>query len=269
KVGRDGCVIERLIGEAVEGAVRVVGGAEKVIPPRLPKLPPPPTRASACVASANAATAASTIVKTRKRPMADPSSPRCRERLQYGALAPPCKGGSCRAPISRQNQQKPRTPRICRDFAPGLPSAIRNRGCAIPIDLSRRAKGPRQEVGHEESLKRTGRDIRGGRNDDRHRQAGRGLLLVHPGDHRRRRGRSRHRRRDEQSAARPTANGLCGARADRVFGRHLYAAHRASARHLPHRARAGERWIQEGESLRLTGIRRQTTEETRPTSVPC
>ena len=37
----------RLKGCAVPGAVVVLGGAEKVRPPREPELPPPPTRASA------------------------------------------------------------------------------------------------------------------------------------------------------------------------------------------------------------------------------
>jgi hypothetical protein len=39
-----GCVIERCKGAAVEGAVAVGGGAENV---RVPRLPPPLTRASA------------------------------------------------------------------------------------------------------------------------------------------------------------------------------------------------------------------------------
>jgi hypothetical protein len=37
----------RLNGCAAFGAVDVLGGAEKVLPPREPELPPPPTRASA------------------------------------------------------------------------------------------------------------------------------------------------------------------------------------------------------------------------------
>jgi hypothetical protein len=44
-----GCVIDFSIG-AVRGAVLVAGGLEYVREPRLPKLPPPPTRASAVVA---------------------------------------------------------------------------------------------------------------------------------------------------------------------------------------------------------------------------
>ena len=40
-----GCVIERWIGAAVLGAVRVAGGAENVRVPRLPPEKPPPARA--------------------------------------------------------------------------------------------------------------------------------------------------------------------------------------------------------------------------------
>src|SRR5690242_4958482 len=45
-----GCVMDRSIG-AARGAVLVAGGLEKVRDPRLPKLLPPPTRASAVVAN--------------------------------------------------------------------------------------------------------------------------------------------------------------------------------------------------------------------------
>jgi hypothetical protein len=38
---------ERSIGAVAPGAVRVLGGALKVREPRMPKLDPPPTRASA------------------------------------------------------------------------------------------------------------------------------------------------------------------------------------------------------------------------------
>src|SRR5215831_4586793 len=46
-----GWVMLRWIGAAVDGAVRVGGGAENVRDPRLPALKPPPTRASAWLAS--------------------------------------------------------------------------------------------------------------------------------------------------------------------------------------------------------------------------
>jgi hypothetical protein len=49
--GFDGCVTERLMIEPPDGAVLVGGGAENVLPPRLPKLPPRPVRASAALAT--------------------------------------------------------------------------------------------------------------------------------------------------------------------------------------------------------------------------
>ena len=45
--GLPGCVTVRLNGDAVPGAVDVLGGAEKVRVPLEPELSPPPTRASA------------------------------------------------------------------------------------------------------------------------------------------------------------------------------------------------------------------------------
>src|SRR3981081_514710 len=45
--GLPGWVMVRLNGDAVPGAVEVLGGAEKVLPPGAPELPPPPMRASA------------------------------------------------------------------------------------------------------------------------------------------------------------------------------------------------------------------------------
>jgi hypothetical protein len=80
----------RWIGAAVVGAVRVVGAAEKVRLPRLPELKPPPTRASAALASmptasttANAAASLRTlnpIMKSSRflsaRPTELPSIPR-------------------------------------------------------------------------------------------------------------------------------------------------------------------------------------------------
>jgi hypothetical protein len=45
--GLPGWVMVRCIGWAAEGAVAVLGGAENVLVPREPELPPPPTRASA------------------------------------------------------------------------------------------------------------------------------------------------------------------------------------------------------------------------------
>jgi hypothetical protein len=69
--GWPGCVIERSIGAAVVGAVRVEGGAENVREPRLPKLEPPPARASASFAiNASAATTdrqAKTLRKWKRR----------------------------------------------------------------------------------------------------------------------------------------------------------------------------------------------------------
>jgi hypothetical protein len=64
--GRAGCVIERSIGAAGVGAVRVTGGGVTVRIPRLPKLPPDPGRASAWLtASSIAATATATTVRRR------------------------------------------------------------------------------------------------------------------------------------------------------------------------------------------------------------
>jgi hypothetical protein len=65
-VAVDGCVVERWIGAAVVGAVRVDGGAEKVRVPRLPKLPPRPTRASASVTrNASAVNSANAMAQGR------------------------------------------------------------------------------------------------------------------------------------------------------------------------------------------------------------
>jgi hypothetical protein len=61
-----GCgVMERWIGAAGRGAVGVGAGIENVRPPRLPKLEPPPRRASA-VAAPSINTAAAAIAKDLK-----------------------------------------------------------------------------------------------------------------------------------------------------------------------------------------------------------
>jgi hypothetical protein len=56
--------IDRSIGAAVEGAVRVEGGGEYVLLPRLPMEPPPPSLASA---KAGASTRAATAAAVRRR----------------------------------------------------------------------------------------------------------------------------------------------------------------------------------------------------------
>jgi hypothetical protein len=57
--------MERWIGAAGRGAVGVGAGTENVRPPRLPKLEPPPGRASA-VAAPSISTAAAAITKPFK-----------------------------------------------------------------------------------------------------------------------------------------------------------------------------------------------------------
>jgi hypothetical protein len=78
-------VIVRLNGCAVLGAVDVLGGAEKVRPPREPELLPPPMRASAeddtAIATGNASAKAIARACTRPRAvrvnfMANSSIPR-------------------------------------------------------------------------------------------------------------------------------------------------------------------------------------------------
>jgi hypothetical protein len=74
-----GWVTVRCIG-ATDGAVLVGGGAEKVRDPRLPMLPPPPTRASAALISTPTVKAAATtavslvnlkpIMRTSRHPSA-------------------------------------------------------------------------------------------------------------------------------------------------------------------------------------------------------
>jgi len=58
----------RWIGAAVVGAVRVAGGATKVREPRLPKFMPPPTRASAGLASMPNASAMAAIAASLRNP---------------------------------------------------------------------------------------------------------------------------------------------------------------------------------------------------------
>src|SRR5436305_10252030 len=59
----------RLKGCAAFGAVDVLGGAEKVRPPREPELPPPPTRASAAeTASITGKPSARTTASVLNRP---------------------------------------------------------------------------------------------------------------------------------------------------------------------------------------------------------
>jgi hypothetical protein len=65
-------VMVRLNGDAVPGAVDVLGGAENVREPREPELKPPPTRASAdemadTVGIANARTTAIALTMPRVR----------------------------------------------------------------------------------------------------------------------------------------------------------------------------------------------------------
>ena len=62
--------MERCIGAAVPGAVRVDGGGENVKPPRLPIELPPPSRASA-TAGARAREAAATAARRRREPLRD------------------------------------------------------------------------------------------------------------------------------------------------------------------------------------------------------
>jgi hypothetical protein len=62
-------VIVRSIGEATPGAVRVEGGAENVMLPRLPMELPPPSRASEIVGANSKATTAA--VARRREPLRD------------------------------------------------------------------------------------------------------------------------------------------------------------------------------------------------------
>src|SRR6516164_5519498 len=72
-----GCVIERVIGAAVPGAVRVVGGMENVRMPRLPKENPPPARACASPASkTTTVTIAPSAIKKRLRNIERTSRPK-------------------------------------------------------------------------------------------------------------------------------------------------------------------------------------------------
>ena len=66
-----GCVTLRCMGAAVFGAVRVAGGAEKVLMPRLPPENPPPARALASAAtSTSAAAIAASAIRKRCRNIA-------------------------------------------------------------------------------------------------------------------------------------------------------------------------------------------------------
>ena len=69
--GLPGWVIVRLNGWAALGAVDVLGGAEKVRPPREPELMPPPIRASAAeTASINGSASDKTTAKACRIPRA-------------------------------------------------------------------------------------------------------------------------------------------------------------------------------------------------------
>jgi hypothetical protein len=61
-------VMVRSIGDARLGAVRVIGGAENVMLPRLPIELPPPRRASAMAGASSRAATATTARKREPRP---------------------------------------------------------------------------------------------------------------------------------------------------------------------------------------------------------
>jgi hypothetical protein len=111
----------RCIGAAVPGAVRVLGGAEYVKPPRLPMDDPPPARAKASP-GASARTTARTRVSERDGRMVSP--PECR---RYGDAPRPIReeyGTMCRAiPVARQDLPGSRD--ADRRNSPGSPLAPR------------------------------------------------------------------------------------------------------------------------------------------------